>query len=136
MMHWHAGVTALTPHDYTALAVPFVESAAIIVAADAPFKDPWRSFWTTAARIAVRGSGGPDFSVWKFALLGLLNAAGIAIDKVEWTETYSGEQGLANVIEGKALVAPITMTDARKFLQSGQARALATMEDVRHRDFP
>lgn len=135
MMHWHQGVTPLTPHDYTALAVPFVESAAIIVAADAPFAN-LAEFLEHCRTQPVRGSGGPDFSVWKFALLGLLHAAGIAIDKVEWTETYSGEQGLANVIEGKALVAPITMTDARKFLHSGQARALATMEDLRHRDFP
>ncbi len=134
MMHWHHGVTPLTPHDYTALAVPFVESAAIIVAADAPFAT-LADFLAHCRAQPVRGSGGPDFSVWKFALLGLLHAAGISTERVAWTETYSGEQGLANVLEGKALVAPITMTDARKFLQSGQARALATMEAVRHADF-
>ena len=56
--------------------------------------------------------------------------------RAEWIETYSGEQGLANVLEGRAMVAPITMTDARKFLGAGQARALATMEDRRHAAFP
>jgi len=135
MMHWHHNVTPLTPHDYTALAVPYVESAAIIVRNDAPFRD-LAEFLDACRQGPVRGSGGPDFSVWKFALVGLLHAAGIPTDKVEWTETYSGEQGLAQVLEGKALVAPITLTDARGPLRAGTARALATMEDQRHPAFP
>ena len=44
--------------------------------------------------------------------------------------------GFAPAGEGKAIVAPITMTDARNPLRTGQARALATMEDVRHPGFP
>lgn len=135
MMHWHHGVTPLTPRDYTPLAVPFVESAAVIVRADAPFST-LAEFLTHCRTQPVCGSGGPDFSVWKFALIGLLHAADIATDRVEWIETYSGEQGLANVLQGKALVAPITMTDARGPLRSGQARALATMEELRHPAFP
>jgi len=134
MMHWHHNVTPLTPGDYTALAVPFVESSAIIVKHDAPYKD-LAEFLDACRRGPAIGSGGPDFSVWKFSLVGLLNAAGIAT-KVEWLETYSGEQGLANVMEGRAMVAPITMTDARGPLRAGQARALATMEDRRHPGFP
>jgi len=134
MMHWHKDVTPLTPKDYTALAVPFVESAAIIVSSDSPFQS-LSEFLDYCRDHPIKGSGGPDFSVWKFALVGLLHAAGIRIDGLEWIETYSGEQGLANVLAGKAIVAPITMTDARKFLRSGEARALATMESVRHHDF-
>ncbi|MBP7565166.1 MAG: tripartite tricarboxylate transporter substrate binding protein [Burkholderiaceae bacterium] len=134
MMHWHDDVTALTPADYTALAVPFVESSAVIVRADAPWPD-LPAFLEHCRTYRIAGSGGPDFSVWKFSLLGLLHAAGIAIDRVDWLETYSGEQGLANVIEGRAAVAPITMTDARGPLRAGTVRALATMEDVRHTTF-
>ncbi len=135
MMHWHHDVTPLTPADYTALAVPFVESSAIIVAADAPF-DTLADFLDHCRTNPVVGSGGPDFSVWKFSLVGLLHTAGVSADRVEWIETYSGEQGLANVTEGKALVAPITMTDARGPLRDGKAKALATMEDQRHVAFP
>lgn len=135
MMHWHRGLTPLTPLDYTPLAVPFVESAAVIVAASAP--------WRTARELIdelgdrkLKGSGGPHFGVWKFALAGLLDACGIATSQLEWSETLSGEQGLENVLAGRADVAPITMTDARAFLSSGQARALVTMEDARHVRFP
>ena len=134
MMHWHEDVTRLTPDDYTALAVPFVESSAIIVRADAPWPD-LAAFLAYCRDNRVTGSGGPDFSVWKFSLLGLLHACGIGIDRVDWIETYSGEQGLANVVAGHAVVAPITMTDARGPLQAGTVRALATMEDVRHATF-
>ena len=135
MMHWHAGLTKLLPGDYTPLAVPYVESAALIVKAEAP----WRSAAELIAEFRsrkLRGSGGPDFSVWKVALAGLLVHLGIDAARLDWTATLSGEQGLANVLAGKADVAPITMTDARTWLFSGEARALATMENERHRSFP
>ena len=135
MMHWHQGLTKLTPADYTPLAVPYVESAAVIVAGNSP----WRSiadFVDEMKRRPLRGSGGPNFGVWKFALIGLMDALGIDASHLEWTETLSGEQGLENVLAGRADVAPITMTDARAKLFSGEARALVTMEDARHARFP
>ncbi|HUQ74579.1 MAG TPA: tripartite tricarboxylate transporter substrate-binding protein, partial [Burkholderiales bacterium] len=135
MMHWHEGLTKLTPADYTPLAVPYVESAALIVAADAPWRTA-REFVDAFRKRPLRGSGGPHFGVWKFALAGLLDAAGIDPTRLEWTETLSGEQGLENVLAGRADVAPITMTDARAKLFSGAARALVTMEDARHARFP
>ena len=52
MMHWHEGLTELTWRDYTPLAVPFVESAAVIVAAEAP--------WRTLARVPRRVPDAPD----------------------------------------------------------------------------
>jgi len=135
MMHWHRGLTALTPRDYTPLAVPFVESAAVIVAASSPWRTA-RQFLDDVRTRKLTGSGGPHFGVWKFALAGLLDAAGIDPSQLDWTETLSGEQGLEHVLAGRADVAPITMTDARAFLFSGQARALVTMEDTRHARFP
>jgi tripartite-type tricarboxylate transporter receptor subunit TctC len=135
MMHWHRDLTSLAPGDYTPLAVPFVESAALIVAANAPWRTA-RAFVEEFRRRKMRGSGGPRFGVWRFALAGLLDALGIGADRLEWTETLSGEQGLENVLAGRADVAPITMTDARAFLFSGQARALVTLEDARHARFP
>jgi tripartite-type tricarboxylate transporter receptor subunit TctC len=134
MMHWHRGLTALMPRDYTPLAVPFVESAAVIVAASSPWRTA-REFVEEFRTRKLRGSGGPHFGVWKFALAGLLDAVGISPAQLDWTETLSGEQGLENVFAGRADVAPITMTDARAFLSSGQARALVTMEDARHARF-
>jgi len=135
MMHWHEGLTALTPLDYTPLAVPYVESAALVVAASAPWRTA-REFIDEFRERPVRGSGGPDFGVWKFALAGLLDACGIDTSRLEWLETLSGEQGLENVLAARADVAPITMTDARAFLFDRRARALATMEDERHPRFP
>lgn len=135
MMHWHAGLTTLVPEDYTPLAVPYVESAGLIVKADAP----WRSAANLVAefrRRRLRGSGGPDFSIWNLALAGLLARLGIVASHLEWIPTVSGEQGLENVLAGKADVAPITMTDARTWIHSGEARALATMESKRHPRFP
>jgi len=135
MMHWHRGLTELTWRDYAPLAVPYVESAAVIVHADAP----WRTlddFLGACRSGRIRGSGGPNFSVWKFALAGLLDAAGCDPSRLDWSETLSGEQGLGKVLSGEADVAPITMTDARGPLRDHRARALATMEDIRHPQFP
>jgi len=135
MMHWHEGLTKLAPADYTPLAVPFVESAAVIVAADSPFTTIGQ-FIDELRKRPLRGSGGPNFGVWKFALVGLMDALGIDPSHLEWTETLSGEQGLENVLAGRADVAPITMTDARTMLFSGKARALVALEDARHARFP
>lgn len=135
MMHWHPGLTSLTPADYTPLAVPFVESSAIIVPADSPFHD-LRALLDHCRHHPITGSGGPNFSVWKFSLAGLMHAVDIPLDRLQWIETHSGEQGLEQALAGRAHVAPITMTDAREPLKTGAARALATMEDRRHRSFP
>jgi len=135
MMHWHRGLTDLTWRSYTPLAVPFVEAAAIIVATEAPYRG-LPDFIEECKRRPVIGSGGPHFGVWKFALAGLLDRLHVAPAQLNWIETYSGEQGLAKVLAQEADVAPITMTDARGPLRTGAARALATMEDSRHPDFP
>ena len=135
MMHWHRGLTELTPQDYTPLAVPYVESAAVIVAAAAPWRTA-REFLDEFRKRKVIGSGGPHFGVWKFALAGLLDAAGMPTSQLDWIETLSGEQGLEHVLAGRADVAPIPMTDARDALLAGKARALVTMEDRRHARFP
>ena len=77
------------------------------------------------------GSGGPHFGVWKFALAGLLDAAGIPTDRLEWSETLSGEQGLENVLAGRADVAPITMTTRAPAPRRPGARA--GDHEARHR---
>jgi tripartite-type tricarboxylate transporter receptor subunit TctC len=96
---------------------------------------PWRTlaeFLDACRHRTILGSGGPNFGVWKFALVGLLDRAGIDVGRLEWRETLSGEQGLAQVMAGEADVAPITLTDARGPLRSGEARALANMDASRH----
>src|SRR6185503_18266642 len=105
------------------------------VAAGAPWKTI-AEFTQELKQRPLRGSGGPDFGVWKFALIGLMDALGIDASHLQWTETLSGEQGLENVLAGRADVAPITLTDARAMLFAGKARALVTMEDSRHARFP
>jgi tripartite-type tricarboxylate transporter receptor subunit TctC len=134
MMHWTPGLTPLTPADYTPLAVPFVEAAAVIVRGDAPW-NTLAEFVDACRRQPMRGSGGPNFGVWKFALVGLLDALKVDVSRIEWIETLSGEQGMAKMMTGEADVAPITLTDARGPLRSGEVKALATMDSVRHHTF-
>jgi len=135
MMHWHSDVTPLTWRDYTPLAVPFVEAAAILVRADAPLRS-LADFLDAARARPVRGSGSPDFGVWKFALMGLLAAAGIDPGRVHWTPTISGEEGIARLIAGEVDVAPVPMVEAPELIFAGRVRPLATMAEVRHPLFP
>jgi tripartite-type tricarboxylate transporter receptor subunit TctC len=135
MMHWQDGVTDLTPSAYTPLALPFVEAAAVIVRADAPFADLGDLLACLRAR-RLRGSGSPDFGVWKFALMGLLDAAGIARQQLDWTPSISGEAGVEALLAGDVDIAPVPMVEARVALAGGLARALATMDAVRHPRFP
>ena len=135
MMHWHAGLTNLTWRSYTPLAVPYVEAAAVIVRADAP----WQTLDELLAAFRagpLRGSGSPDFGVWKFALLGLLRTAGIARDRLAWTPTVSGEEGIAKLMAGTVDVAPVPMVEAPELIIEGRIRPLATMDERRHPLFP
>jgi tripartite-type tricarboxylate transporter receptor subunit TctC len=135
MMHWHDGVTDLTWRSYTPLGVPYVEAAAIIVRQDAPYKD-LAGFLAAARRQPIRGAGSPDFGVWKFALVGLLEKSGIPRSQLRWTETVSGEEGIAKVIAGEVDVAPVPMVEAPELIFSHKVRPLATMDGVRHPLFP
>jgi tripartite-type tricarboxylate transporter receptor subunit TctC len=135
MMHWQAGVTDLTPADYTPLALPFVEAAAVIVRADARFAGLGDLLACLRTR-RLRGSGSPDFGVWKFALMGLLDAAGIDRAQLAWTPSISGEAGVELLLEGAVDIAPVPMVEARAALGAGAARALATMDAARHPRFP
>ncbi len=135
MMHWHDKVTGLTPASYTPLAVPYVEAAAVIVRADAP----WNTLDDLLAAFRagpLRGAGSPDFGVWKFALLGLLRAAGIPRDRLIWTPTISGEEGIAKMLAGEVDVAPVPLVEAPELIFKGTIRPLATMDDHRHPLFP
>jgi tripartite-type tricarboxylate transporter receptor subunit TctC len=134
-MHWQDGVTDLAPANYTALAVPFVEAAAVIVRADAPFGDLAGLLASLRGRV-LRGSGSPDFGVWKFALMGLVDAAGIDRGQIDWTPSISGEAGVEKLLAGTADIAPVPMVEARAAIDAGQARALATMDETRHPRFP
>jgi tripartite-type tricarboxylate transporter receptor subunit TctC len=135
MMHWHADVTELTWRDYTPLAVPFVEAAAVIVGADAPWHT-LQSFLTAIRSAPLKGSGSPDFGVWKFALDGLLARCGIDRQHLHWLATTSGEEGIERVLEGKAAVAPVPMVEAPELIFEGRIRPLATMAETRHPLFP
>lgn len=135
MMHWHPGVTDLTWRSYTPLGVPYVEAAAIIVRDDAPYRTLADVLDAARAR-PIRGAGSPDFGVWKFALAGLFDKAGVPRSHLHWTETVSGEAGIAKVIAGEVDVAPVPMVEAPELIFSRKVRALATMDGVRHPLFP
>ncbi len=135
MMHWHPGVTDLTYRSYTPLGVPYVEAAAIIVRHDAPYRS-LTEFLNAARARPIRGAGSPDFGVWKFALVGLMDKAGIPRSHLRWTETVSGEEGIAKVIAGEVDVAPVPMVEAPELIFSGKIRPLATMDGARHPLFP
>jgi tripartite-type tricarboxylate transporter receptor subunit TctC len=135
MMHWHPNLTSLTFRDYTALAVPFVEASAIIVRQDAP----WRTlgeFLQTARDRRIKGSGSPDFGVWKFSLIRLLHAAATDFTRIDWVPTISGEEGIAKLIGGEVEVAPVPMVEAPELIFAKKIRPLATMDSVRHPLFP
>jgi tripartite-type tricarboxylate transporter receptor subunit TctC len=135
MMHWHPGVSPLTPRDYTPLGVPFVEAAAIIVRADAPWAR-LDEFLGTLRKRPMRGAGSPDFGVWKFALDGLMLRAGIDRAHLHWIPTVSGEEGIARMLAGDVEVAPVPMVEAPELIDAGRIRPLATMAEVRHPRFP
>ena len=75
----------------------------------------------------MRALGGETEMSLKFALLGLLEAAGIDAGRIAWTPTISGEEGIAKLIAGEVDIAPVPMVEAPELIFAGRIRPLATM---------
>ena len=134
MMHW-LGQSSVEPQMYTALALPYVEAAALIVRADSELNSVGDLLREIVAS-RIRGSGSPDYGIWKLALIGLLNKVGVDPQRLAWLPTVSGEEGLERVIHREADVAPVSLVEAPELIQQGKVRPLATMGEARHPLFP
>ena len=137
MMH-HQGLTDLTYEAYTPLAQYNFDPAGLQVAAD--------SEWQTAQDVldavkeaepgAYKASGTGQGGIWHLAIAGMLDAAGLPPDAVQWVPSQGAAPGLQDLVAGGVYIVPWSVPEAQSLIDDGRLKSLAVMADERNPAFP
>lgn len=132
MMHW-AGLTQLTPKDYTPLALMNEDPPGIQVAANSPYK----TVKELAAAIKeappgkFKASGTGQGGIWHLALVGWLQAMGLPANQVQWIPSNGAAPAMQDLVAGGVDLTTCSIPEARAMIDAGKARSLALMAPER-----
>ncbi len=137
MMHWQ-GLTDLTYEAYTPLAQYNFDPAGLQVRVD--------SEWETAQDVldaveqnppgTYKASGTGQGGIWHLALAGMLNAAGLPADAVQWVPSQGAAPGLQDLVAGGVDIVPSSVPEAQALLEAGRVKSLAVMAEEPNPAFP
>lgn len=137
MMHWQ-GLTDLTWESYTPLALYNEDPPGVNVRAD--------SKWQTLAELmadikaaapgAMKASGTGQGGIWHVALGGMLQAAGLPADHVQWVPSQGAAPGLQDLVAGGIDLVTCSVPEAKALIDAGKVRSLAVMSAERNPAFP
>jgi tripartite-type tricarboxylate transporter receptor subunit TctC len=134
--HW-LEVTTLDYQEFQPIAMVNRDSAAILVRADAP----WKNFKELQRTIkdkpgTLRASGAPKGGIWHIAMLGWLNKNSSKSDAIQWIVSQGAEPGLQKLITGQVDLVICSLPEANALLAEGKVRALAVMAPRREKYYP
>ncbi len=136
-MHWQ-GLTELSWKDYTPIALMNEDPAGVIVRADSPFRTAKELL--DAIRAAPKGqfkaSGTGQGGSWHIALGGMLAAAGMPADQVQWVPSTGAATALQDLVAGGVDFVTCSVPEAKALMDAGKVRALAIMGKERNPTFP
>lgn len=137
MMHW-AGLTELTPKNYTPLALMNEDPPGIHIKADAPYKtvkdlaDAIKAAPPGKFKASGTGQGG----IWHLALVGWMQAMGLPPNQVAWVPSNGAAPGMQDLAAGGLDLCTCSIPEARAMIDAGKTRALAVMSPKRAAIFP
>lgn len=135
-MHW-MGISPLTWEDFTWLAQLNADAAAIIVKADAPWKDVKELLAHIKSNSGkVKMSGTALGGAWDLARAGMMDAAGLKPDTIIWSPTKGSAPALVELLGGHIDAVCCSVPEAAAQIEAGQLRVLAVMSDERLADYP
>lgn len=136
MMH-HQGLTELNPTSYTPLALMNEDPPGVTVNASSPYKDI--KALADAIKAAPAGkfkaSGTGQGGIWHLALVGWLQAMGLAPNHVAWVPSNGAAPAMQDLAAGGIDLVTCSVPEARAMIDAGKARALALMSDQRNPQF-
>jgi tripartite-type tricarboxylate transporter receptor subunit TctC len=136
-MHWQ-GLTELSWKDYTPIALMNEDPAGVIVRADSPYKTAKELL--DAIKAAPKGkfkaSGTAQGGSWHIALGGMLVAAGLPADHVQWVPSTGAATALQDMVAGGVDFVTCSVPEAKALIDAGKVRALALMGKKRNATFP
>jgi tripartite-type tricarboxylate transporter receptor subunit TctC len=137
MMHW-AGLTQLTPRDYTPLALMNEDPPGVQVKSDSPYKSV--NELADAIKAAPAGkfkaSGTGQGGIWHLALVGWLSAMGLKPDHVPWVPSNGAAPAMQDLAAGGIDLVTCSVPEAKSMIDAGKARSLAVMAAARNPQFP
>lgn len=135
-MHWQ-GLTQLTGADYTPIALVNEDPAGVIVRADSPYKSAKELL--DAVKAAPKGkfkaSGTAQGGSWHIALGGMLQAAGLPADHVQWVPSTGAATALQDMVAGGVDFVTCSVPEAKSLIDAGKVKALALMGKERNATF-
>jgi tripartite-type tricarboxylate transporter receptor subunit TctC len=136
MMHWQ-GLTELTSKDYTPLALFNEDPAGLQVRADAPYPDAKALLEAVkgAQKGELKASGTGQGGIWHLALAGMLQAAGMPPDQVQWVPSQGAAPGLQDLVAGGVEIVPSSVPEAKSLIDAGRVKSLAVMAPARNPAF-
>ena len=137
MMHWQ-GLTELTPKSYTPLALMNEDPPGIQVNGASPYKtvkdlaDAIKASPPGKMKASGTGQGG----IWHLALVGWLQAMGLAPNHVAWVPSNGAAPAMQDLAAGGLDIVPCSVPEGRAMIEAGKARSLAIMAPQRNPTFP
>ena len=136
MMHWQ-GLTPLTHHDFTPLALLSYNPGAITVKADAP----WDSLDDLLTQIrshpgSLMASGTSKGGIWDLARIGFLDAANLPESALPWVPSQGSAPALQELLAGGVQVVTAALAETDALVKAGEVKVLAVMADERLEAYP
>jgi tripartite-type tricarboxylate transporter receptor subunit TctC len=136
MMH-HQGLTELNPASYTPLALMNVDPPGVQVNAGSPYKNV--KDLAAAIKAAPAGkfkaSGTGQGGIWHLALIGWLQAMGLAPNHVTWVPSNGAGPAMQDLAAGGIDIVTCSVPEAKAMIDAGKAVSLAVMAPERNPQF-
>jgi tripartite-type tricarboxylate transporter receptor subunit TctC len=136
MMH-HQGLTDLNPASYTPLALMNVDPPGVQVNASSPYKNVKALADAIKAAPAGRfkASGTGQGGIWHLALIGWLQAMGLAPNHVAWVPSNGAAPAMQDLAAGGIDIVTCSVPEAKAMIDAGKAISLAVMAPQRNPQF-
>ncbi|MBV9954474.1 MAG: tripartite tricarboxylate transporter substrate binding protein [Pseudolabrys sp.] len=137
MMHW-AGLTELTPKNYTPLALMNEDPPGIQVSSTSPYKtvkelaDAIKASPPGKFKASGTGQGG----IWHLALVGWMQAMGLPPNQVAWVPSNGAAPAMQDLAAGGLDLTTCSVPEARAMIDAGKSRCLAVMSPTRTKLYP
>lgn len=127
MMHW-AGLTQLSPRDYTPLALMNLDPAGVTVRADSSYKnldDLVKAIRANPGKFKASGTG--QGGIWHLALAGMLKDLKLDPGAVPWVPSNGAAPAMNDLAAGGIELVTCSLPESRALIDAGKARPLAIM---------
>jgi len=136
MMH-HQGLTDLAPASYTPLALMNVDPPGVQVNASSPYKNvkDLAAALKAAPAGKFKASGTGQGGIWHLALIGWLQAMGLAPNHVAWVPSNGAAPAMQDLAAGGIDIVTCSVPEAKAMIDAGKAVSLAIMAPQRNPAF-